>query len=392
MSRNEHSCSVTLLGTLAAAALLVGCNIPLPDDEDANAVDMSLRRRDLGEARDLGTADDLGEPLDLGEPVEVDGGPPLSVGLRVAHLIPGGGGLPITLPIRLCVYSYLPPRTEPIATQTPTALPPAPAAPGSVTFLPFRAISGAYNSSLFTALDLTYRVRVYSAGASGIGFSDVACPAYSASTPRPIIERDVPGAAVTPGRSYTIAAIGLVPGTLGSTAPDLPAICGADLDTTCPSDGADSRAATLALIDDDISPPSAGNAKLRVLHGISNAPPLDVCYDPDGPAGVDPAPVAVNVSFGDASSYLQLPAPLVGGALSVHIAEATACAGTPIGLIPMPIPEGVIPAAFLAVGATNDVLDGDVITLFASGRSTPSGAPPTDPAAVSFIPWRDRPR
>jgi hypothetical protein len=335
---------------------------------------------------------DLGEPIELG----VDAGPAVNVGLRVAHLIPGGpgetsvmAGLPITLPIRLCVYSFLPPRTEPIATQTPTALPPA---PGAITFLPFRAISGAYNTSLFTALDLTYRVRIYTAGPSGIGISDVNCPAYGASTPVPIIERDVPGGAVTPGHSYTVAAIGLVPGTLGSTAPALPAVCGATLNMACPSDGASSRAATLVLIDDDISAPSAGTAKLRVLHGVPNAPPLDVCHDPDGPGGAEPTPVAINVSYGSASSYLEIPAPLARGALLVHIAAATACSGTRIGLIPTPIPGGIIPAGFLAAGATNDILAGDVITLFASGRSAPPGGPAMDPAAVSFIPWKDRPR
>ena len=421
MPRTTSPWSVLPAALLCAALPLAGCNVPLPDDPDGGATDMALRRRDLGgdaaaldlgmaqdlgEPTDLGEPSDLGEPVDLGEPADLgvldDAGPPGAVGVRFAHLIPGGvaettvvGTSAITLPVRLCIYTYLPPRTAPVATQAPTALPPAPASPGTVSFLPFRAISGAYNTSLFTALDVVYRVRVYTVGPTGIGMDDVACPTYGTTSPPPLIEQDVPGAAVQLGHSYTAVALGLVPGTLGSTPPALPAVCGAAFDTACPGTGVGSRAPALALLDDDVSAPSAGHAKLRVMHGIANGPPVDVCYDPDGPGGTAESAVAANVSYGTASAYLEVPAPLASGALNVHVASATACAGPVIGQLPMPIPAGAIPAGLLAAGATNDVLAGDVITIFGSGRIAvvpDGGTSAGDPARVAFIPWKDRPR
>lgn len=100
----------------------------------------------------------------------------------------------------------------------------------------------------------TQNVKVYAAG----------------DTSSPVIESDVELAG---GQAYTVGAVGLV------------------------SDG--SLAAR--VYEDDVSAPSEGNAKLRVIHASPDAGPVDVA-----PAGGDP--LVTNLEFPNASPYAGVPA------------------------------------------------------------------------------------
>lgn len=100
----------------------------------------------------------------------------------------------------------------------------------------------------------TQNVKVYAAG----------------DTSAPVIEADVDLAG---GAAYTIGAVGLV------------------------SDGS----LTAQVYEDDVSAPSEGNAKLRVIHASPDAGPVDVA-----PAGGDP--LVSGLEFPNASDYAEVPA------------------------------------------------------------------------------------
>jgi hypothetical protein len=100
----------------------------------------------------------------------------------------------------------------------------------------------------------TQQITVYAAG----------------DTSKPVIDTPVD---LTPGYAYTVAAVGLV------------------------ADGS----LTAEVYQDDLRAPSAGNAKVRVVHASPDAGPVDVV-----PRGG--APLVSSLTFPDASPYAEVPA------------------------------------------------------------------------------------
>ncbi|MDE3201906.1 MAG: DUF4397 domain-containing protein [Acidobacteriota bacterium] len=77
-----------------------------------------------------------------------------------------------------------------------------------------------------------------------------------------------------------------------------------------------------ALEDDDLTAPTAGNCKLRVVHASTLAGPVDVYVTAPGVSISDPnnpvTPVLSNFTFGTVTQYLQVPA----GAYEVRVTVA----------------------------------------------------------------------
>lgn len=62
------------------------------------------------------------------------------------------------------------------------------------------------------------------------------------------------------------------------------------------------------LLTDDNEAPSAGNVKVRIVHGAPSAPAVDVYVTAPGADLATATPTLSNVSFGVASGYLSVPA------------------------------------------------------------------------------------
>ncbi len=62
------------------------------------------------------------------------------------------------------------------------------------------------------------------------------------------------------------------------------------------------------VLTDDNSAPTAGNVKIRVVHGAASAPAVDVYVTAPGAALTGATPVLTNVPFRAASGYLTVPA------------------------------------------------------------------------------------
>jgi hypothetical protein len=109
------------------------------------------------------------------------------------------------------------------------------------------------------------------------------------------------------------------------------------------------------LLTDDNAAPTAGNVKVRIVHGAPSAPAVDVYVTAPGADLATATPTLTNVSFGVASGYLSVPAgnyeirvtptgtkdvvidsgsvPLVAGQIRTVIATDAPGAGVPFGAI-----------------------------------------------------------
>lgn len=67
-----------------------------------------------------------------------------------------------------------------------------------------------------------------------------------------------------------------------------------------------------AIENDDLTPPTSGDCKIRVVHGSPSAGPVDVYVTAPGVSLTDPknpvTPVLTNFTFGTVTSYLEVPA------------------------------------------------------------------------------------
>jgi hypothetical protein len=62
------------------------------------------------------------------------------------------------------------------------------------------------------------------------------------------------------------------------------------------------------VLEDDNSPPAAGNAKVRAIHGAPSAPAVDVYITAPGADLSGETPALSGVEFGDVSNYIEAPA------------------------------------------------------------------------------------
>jgi Domain of unknown function (DUF4397) len=94
-----------------------------------------------------------------------------------------------------------------------------------------------------------------------------------------------------------------------------------------------------AIENDDLTPPTSGDCKIRVVHGSPSAGPVDVYVTAPGVSLTDPknpvTPVLSNFTFGTVTKYLQVPAGsyevrvVVTGA-PTEVAIDTGAAGVPL--------------------------------------------------------------
>ena len=69
------------------------------------------------------------------------------------------------------------------------------------------------------------------------------------------------------------------------------------------------------VLDDDNTPPGAGNAKVRAIHGAPGAPAVDIYVTAPGSDLEAESPVLTGVEFGDVADYIEAPA----GAYQVRV-------------------------------------------------------------------------
>lgn len=108
------------------------------------------------------------------------------------------------------------------------------------------------------------------------------------------------------------------------------------------------------LLTDDNTAPTAGNVKVRIVHGAPSAPAVDVYVTAPAADITTATPTLTNVSFGVASSYLSVPA----GSYQIRV--------TPAGTKDVVIDSGSVP---LAAGQIRTVVATD-----APGGGGPFGA------------------
>lgn len=108
------------------------------------------------------------------------------------------------------------------------------------------------------------------------------------------------------------------------------------------------------LLTDDNQAPTAGNVKVRIVHGAPSAPAVDVYVTAPGADLATAVPTLTNVSFGVASGYLSVPA----GTYQVRV--------TPTGTKDVVIDSGSVP---LGAGQIRTVIATD-----APGGGGPFGA------------------
>jgi len=351
---------------IETAAILAGCLLALAGcGDDSTPPDSGPA--DTGTVADTGTADtgtaDAGDagPTDSG----TDSGTPATDALvRVANLVPNGPAFRVCADVKVG------------GTVVSTVGPLPPRGDGTDPGIPFRGVSG----YLTFPVGVDYTVNFYDITAID-ALDPEHCP-VAADGLAPLITADVPTTALEVGKFYTVAATGF----LRDSAGDMPALCSATLDTTCP----DALEAALQLLP-DTGAPASGKVSVRVVQGIPNMPNLDVCYDavvtsdagtPE-PAG-SPTLIVGNVGPTAASAYVDMD-PMTDGFITIHAYNAAGdcLAAAELATVPIPFPD---PIGTAFVPGSTKTFDADtIVTIFGSGRNIDS-PPVPDPSSVVFIP------
>lgn len=308
--------------------------------------------------------DDMFTPEDMGP--EEDGFVPTpTVNVRIAHLIADAPA------IRLCIG-------PPGAT---LAVAPSPSATMAPDGVPFRAVL-----PYITLPVGTYEGRVFAAETiDGTAAGDCTIDE------EPLLTLSVDAADLEDGAYYTVAALGYV------TPADYDCPTGAP---TVTEPCGDDSAARLTLFED--SDVDADNALIRVLHGIANAPSVDVCYDPDTSAG-DMVPVELfqNIAFGTDTEYNVQADDLTAGSFRIYghnpaAPDVDCVEALAVAELPIPTPGAIqIGFADSPTPVVDDSYDtGSVHTVVAEGvLGVDPPADPDDPdnGFAAFVPLIDLP-
>ena len=263
------------------ASMLAIAGIGCGDDDDGDDVDMFTPPVDMGPGVDMfEPEEDMGPEADMFVP-------PATVNVRIAHLIPDAPA------IRLCIGPE----------GFRGASPPSPDEETAPDGVPFRAVLPYIQLPIEAPGLTTYEGRVFAASTIDDGVGDCSL------TEDPLLTITVDVADLTADNYYTVAAMGFVTPSdyqCPTATPPVTQECG------------DGSAARLTLIEDE--EPDADNALIRVLHGIPNAPNVDICYDADGSAGdaEDPVEIFQNVAFGTATEYNVQADDLTAGSFRIY--------------------------------------------------------------------------
>lgn len=353
---------------LALAGLAAGCG-----DDDGHG-DEHDAGTDAGPMEDAGPGEDSGPGEDAGSP---DAGPPPTVDVRLAHLIPNQG------PIRLCIDTVVGGMTLRTDLLPTTAQ--------YMNGIPHRGVS-AYIDLFPPGLD--YTINVYDAAEidawNMATMGDERCPnAMDMGAPEPVLTTAIVPADLVAGNHYTIAFVGFLMDADGTPAN----LCGAPPTfegAECPA----ALNAKMMVIQDDNTLPAMDMTRIRLLQGIPDLPPIDVCYDADGAAGMPAEVLFDNVEFvgtaAAAPAYIER-APITGGSFTFHLNNPMVMENcsplTALSAMPTPVPwPGT---CMMTSPGTADSFDAnDVVTLFGSGNA--GGPPPTAGGnGAAFVPFHD---
>jgi hypothetical protein len=334
------SLTLPLVG-LSLGALVVGCN-PSTVHPDAGPV-----------------IDVAPPPFDAGPPPG-DAGPIHSVSVRLVNLIPAStdpahpGGPNLTVCLATIPGTGIAPTTAHILG--------SPMPPVSDGTLPSPGVSPYLTVPLYAAPGFGYVLRLFDR--ASLPFSSLGeCPDSGA-----LVEVSIDGSMVTDGGHYTLAVIGVLPGT-GVTCPG----------GTCPPVQA-------RVFPDNLTAPHLHQFRARLFQGIPNLPgPIHVCVDPaytvvggvvmhGAEQRILPPVGQPGLNFGEVTGFAASGAidPMMGmiqGAIYTHLSVAGVpdCDGSTLIQGPVTIPLPVPASAPVDVARTFKA--GDVITNFAFGRA-----------------------
>src|ERR671916_821332 len=139
----------------------------------------------------------------------------------------------------------------------------------------------------------------------------------------------------------------------------------------------------LEVLEDDLTPPPAGSARLRVIAAAAGAQPLDVAV-PGGPA------VATDLAFADTSGYVDVPA----GAMSVTVTpeggEATelpveVAAGSVYSVLVLDRPGGGLTVRTVLDAASPGVVPAGGVEAGAGGTAGSSSSLPLVATAAGVV-------
>ncbi len=380
-----------VVGAALSAICLAACETVPPEVDAGNRDDAG---RDAG--RDAGP--DAGAP---------DAGPPQTFTARLVNDVPGYAAVEVCM--WLTVDGVIVPSDTPGILLTAGDL-----------VVPFRGVSSYIRSDFFVASPLVdFLVALYDAASFG-----GTCPndPTAAGAPRAALLDRIVGADLAVGATYSIIARGFDAGTLGAEEGELPSLCDPLMGFTQPC-SEEATGARLLLVEDDLSEPAEGRARLRIANMVPNVQPLGfmVCYDPElvpspdmamaargacveasttvDPVALTPAPVV----FGAVTDYVErdplqptLPGipPGVGGGIYLAPVPPTATSCPPFGALPvqrcLPI-LGVFPTPPGSDNIQPNLEAGDVTTLFIQGALgvTEAADPREEDYRVKLFLWQD---
>lgn len=392
MEQSFRNCLV--VGLMSSALALGACG---DDDGPTDSGTPDTGRVDMGTPPP--PPEDMGPPLDMGPPPDLgpadSGPPPAAINVRVAHLTANGPN------IKVCMSVGAP--DSGMFSDVPTELT---SNLGLTDGIPYRGISN-YNPALFDTGPMRtgrdYQLRLFASAALPGAVCPTSGPEDGSLFTFVLRARADGSGDVNVGSWYTLAATGLVP---DSTTGMLPNVCGLLLNGPCTA-GTDRTMGQVTfdvqiLEDPDPTDVDADNARVRVFGASPNAPPIKICYDPDGPedmmamTGMMPAvPLGLGaIRFGASTPFVDVPMDVTTGTLAVFPMvgsdmDATNCttiAATGPRYVPLPLP---VPAATEAMAERIDCTfhRGQRYTVFTAGIADND----TDVEATdsTVIPWRD---
>lgn len=139
-----------------------------------------------------------------------------------------------------------------------------------------------------------------------------------------------------------------------------------------------------AIENDDLTPPTSGDCKIRVVHGSPSAGPVDVYVTAPGVSLTDPknpvAPVLSNFLFGTVTQYLQVPA----GSYEVRVTVTGDPSAVAIdtGATGVPLMAGNIYTAVALDPNPSSTPPGSAFSLLLAQDQPVQGVTPTPPTGM----------
>ncbi|MCC7536825.1 MAG: hypothetical protein IT379_11455 [Deltaproteobacteria bacterium] len=380
-----------VFGLCIGALSLAACGDDDDTPADTGPVDMGrtdMGPRDMGPPdEDMGADEDMGTEEDAGPPDM--GPPPAAINVRVAHLVANGPN------IKVCMSVGAP--DSGMFADIPMELT---SALGRSDGLPYRGIAY-YNGALFEA-GRDYQLRLFASDT----LTSTTCPATAAddgSLYTLVLRARGDGSGdINTGSYYTLAATGLAADPATGM---LPNVCGLLLNGPCMA-GTDRTMGQVSFdvqlfVDTDPNEVDPDNVLVSVMGGSPNAPPIKICFDPDGPGDMAPVSLGLEaVRFGAVTAFAEVPMDVSAGTLAIFPmigadmdpSSCTTLAPTGPRYVPLPLP---VPAATEAMLERIDCTftRGNRYTIFTAGIADNdcnmmTGENCTEPTDSTVIPYR----